>query len=349
MARGGGGALPDLGRLSVTPTGQMVRYDPATSNGHDACAITQEEFEEGEMVWRNSEDGPISALYKPEAIYRWMHTPRPGQEDSGLWEDPITRQQVSYMREANATDGLLRWMSAHNARPIIVHADPSELSKEPMNALIKAFKVFTAERTADQRSYEWMHAVYNGMGTNKFAYEFSIEYKNGERAHIRYETGDVMRNGDGHRPVVYAPGTYYRMVGDGQVIKVYRLTNMPGHLMSILLHLARGARPASRVAAAIKDAEENQRTDLLPELYEKQKRCQPQLAQAQDFIKWFQEFASNIAPGERDILSISAGDAREVEDVSTVELENRAFGGGMEKYSPWDAVWVTPKPLDRRW
>ena len=347
MARGNGGALPDLSRLSVTPTGQMVRYDPATSNGHDACAITHEEFEEGEMAWRNSEDGPISALYKPEAIYRWLHTPRLGQDNSGLWEDPITREEVSYMREANATDGLLPWMSAHNARPIIVHADPAELSKEPLRGSIRAYKVYPAERTADQRSYEWMHAVYNGMGTNKTAYEFSIEYNNGERAHIRYETGDVVRIGDGRRRAVYGPGTYYRMVGDGQVIKVYRLTNMPGHLVSILLHLEMDARPSARVAAAIKDAEENQRTDLLPDLRQQLARLAPLVDRSIAFTEWIGAFARDIAPSEMAILNIALKDVRDWENSATVELEHRAFGGGMERHSPWDAVRVTPKPQER--
>ena len=347
MARGGGGALPDLSRLAVTPTGQMVPYDPATSNGHDACAITHEEFEEGEMVWRNSEDGPITALYKPEAIYRWLHTLRDSKDSNGLWEDPVTRKDVSYARETNPADGLLRWMSAKNATPIVIDADPKELQYMPLFWWRNRFLTNGPHKGSDsvgpvrRRSYQWTNAVNWGLYavTGKMMYfQFDIEYANGEKAHICYARGAVLQESDSNgRGKVWGPGTYYRMVGTRYGINVYRLTNMPGHLMSILRKFHLSTKPMEEVNAAIIDAEQNQRTDLLPELYEKQKRFQPQVAQAQDFAEWMRVFAYDAAPAEKEFIDVSAG-------TDTGELAFTAFGGGMETLSPLDAIRAVPLP-----
>ena len=244
----------------------MIRYDPETSNGHDACAISQEEFEEGEMVWRNSEDGPITALYKPEAIYRWLHTARLGEEDSGLWEDPVTRKVVPYEREANPTDGLLRWMSTKHATPIVIDADPKGLRYMPLFGM-RSWKARPAGRPSGPegpirtRSYQWLYDVANAITPGKSCVQFDIQYANEETAHIHYEKGDLLRRGDDYRPPVYGPGTYYRLIGTRYGINAYRLFNMPGHLMSIgwMFHVK--LQPVRELEALIKKAEQSQDED----------------------------------------------------------------------------------------
>jgi len=346
MADGGGGALPDLSRLAVTPTGQMIAYDPATSNGHDACAITHEEFEEGEMVWRNSEDGPITALYKPEAIYRWLHTPRLSEDGNGLWEDPVTRKEVSYMRETNPTDGLLRWMSAKNATPIVIDADPKELQFMPLGGWRGAAGTRPPDNTGSDRgtfrlrSYQWLWDINTGMNAvtgKKSRLQFDIAYANGEKAHICYEPGALVQKGDRYRRPIYGPGNYYRMVGTRYGINVYRLTNMPGHMMSILWKFEENADEGRQVEADIDDAKANQRTELLPELYAKHKRIAPLWNLAADYTDWMIAFLTHVAPSEKAIVD-EAGKADEDDD-----CEYRAFGGGMETLSPLDAIRVVPR------
>lgn len=349
MARGGGGALPDLSRLSVTPTGQMVRYDPATSNGHDACAITHEEFEEGEMVWRNSEDGPIRALYKPWAIYHKLHHGRfhvPGVYRGGLWQDPVTGESVSYARETNPTDGLLRWMWAKNTRPIIVDADPAELHREPLRSFIKADRVFSGRPVnVMKRSFAWMHDVYKAMGTGKAAYEFNIRYKNNEWAYIRYERGDTVTSDDGS--VWYRAGKFYRMVKHpAHGVMIYPLANMWGHLAGILRHKQDALIPHRELKEAIKIAEQNNQKDRLLSLERQRDLMDAEVLQILNTSIWIRDFQSVKAPIGKYMLAVASWD----EGASHNEHLERAIGGGMETLDAADVVRIEPQlsPEDQR-
>lgn len=104
--------LPNLGALGLgPPTGPMVTYTAppghdretrlakrAKGQRNDQCAISFEEFRNGEEVWTspNSEH-----LYKPQEIYRQIHT--------NGYVDPMTREPIPY-DEATC---LYDWLRAH--------------------------------------------------------------------------------------------------------------------------------------------------------------------------------------------------------------------------------------------
>ena len=104
--------LPSLGALGLgPPTGPMATYTAqrkhdretrlakrAKGQRNDQCAISFEEFENGEAVWKspNSEH-----LYKPQEIYRQIHT--------NGYVDPMTREPIPY-DEATC---LYNWLRAH--------------------------------------------------------------------------------------------------------------------------------------------------------------------------------------------------------------------------------------------
>ena len=104
--------LPNLAGLSLgPPTGPMFTYTAppgharetrlakrAKGQRNDQCAISFEEFEDGEEVWQSPNS---DHLYKPQEIYRQIHT--------NGYVDPMTREPIPY-DEATC---LYDWLIAH--------------------------------------------------------------------------------------------------------------------------------------------------------------------------------------------------------------------------------------------
>ena len=74
--------------------------DSAPRPRNDACIISQEEFEDGDDVWRS----PSGYLYNPFQVFRWF-------QDHD-WKDPMTRQAIDPSQE-RGEDGLLTYIQNH--------------------------------------------------------------------------------------------------------------------------------------------------------------------------------------------------------------------------------------------
>lgn len=105
-------SLPSLGALGLgPPTGPMVTYTAppehtretrrakrAKGQRNDQCAISFDEFRDGEEVWKSPNS---DHLYKPQQIYQQIHT--------NGYVDPMTRDPIPY-DEATC---LYNWLRAH--------------------------------------------------------------------------------------------------------------------------------------------------------------------------------------------------------------------------------------------
>ena len=138
-------SLPSLGALGLgPPTGPMATYTAprkhdretrlakrAKGQRNDQCAISFEEFRDGEAVWKspNSEH-----LYKPQEIYQQIHT--------NGYVDPMTREPIPY-DEATC---LYNWLLAHGF-DVAPPPDPNPPPPvQPQESADELQEIFTASR-----------------------------------------------------------------------------------------------------------------------------------------------------------------------------------------------------------